>query len=524
MIRTFLNDLAGLAGRHRRLVILALAIAGAIGVLTAVVFTVQSQRTAACGNCHFMDPFVRHFEASSHAFADCVDCHDYGPGALFINTIKYAAGSYDPRPKSIVPDENCFGSDCHDMAALDPPVEFRARIEFKHSVHLGHEMRGELLRCTSCHNQIVQYDSDEQKHMVVNDRACFVCHFKDAGQGEAITGCNSCHGMPETVVEHAGFTFDHAPYLEAGVECKQCHVSVVRGDGSVPESKCYSCHVERSRRDYTREELHTLHVTENGIDCYRCHGEIEHGNFKMASALEIECQSCHLAQHNQQEQMYVGIGGRSAADLPSDMFLAQVACQGCHTHVTPEGELLARQEKKEASRNSCVTCHGDGWDLMFDNWVAGAAQTIKDYSVYAKAARRDFDVTRGSGKDRQKAQAALRKVEQDFVFAREGRIVHNIWYAVQLLNGAAEEFETAMKGLNPGYAAPSRGSTLAPGNTCVAFCHGSQPFMPETVTYDGSELPHAFHVSEFGLGCEACHSTEEHGKTQIDQSVCADCH
>jgi len=76
----------------------------------------------------------------------------------------------------------------------------------------------------------------------------------------------------------------------------------------------------------------------------------------MVSSLETRCEDCHMRQHNQPRPMYMGIGGRDTLDIPSDMFAAQVACVGCHTHVTPQGNRWASGEK-EAQRASCVTCH-----------------------------------------------------------------------------------------------------------------------------------------------------------------------
>ena len=492
-------------------------------IAISVFFAYETTQSSFCDSCHYMDPYVRHWQASTHSEVDCVACHDYGTLDLAVSTFKYWADTYDSRPKAVVPDENCLTSDCHDRESLDQELEYTKGIKFKHGVHLDKELRGGKLRCTSCHNQIVQFDNEVQGHMVVNDKSCFVCHFKDAGVGEAITGCNSCHGIPEKVVEHAGFVFDHEPYLKLGVECKQCHINIVSGDGAVGDAKCYSCHVERRKEQYSRAELHNIHVTTEGIDCYKCHSDIEHGNFAMASALEIECESCHLRQHNVPKQLYMGIGGSDTLDMPSEMFTAQVSCTGCHTHVTPEGEMLAHQEKKEASRRSCITCHGEGYGLMFDNWREGSQKVLNDYREYLKVARSDLSSSGGSKKARQKARAALTRAEENYIFVREGHMPHNIQYASYLLNSGADDFAAAMQAMNKSYQVPDRGDGLSAAGACRTFCHG-KAFNPEFVTYKGDDLPHQAHVDEFELGCENCHSTTEHGKTKIEQSVCADCH
>jgi hypothetical protein len=470
-----------------------------------------------------MDPYIRHWQASTHADVECVKCHDYGAPDLVLNAFKQATGSYNARPKANVLDENCLASDCHDLESLSGDIEYRNNIKFEHAVHFGEELRGEKLRCTSCHNQIVQYEDEDQGHMAVNDKSCFVCHFKNAGRGEAITGCDACHGMPEQKVEHAGFEFDHGPYLELGVECKQCHTGIVEGDGAVGEEKCHSCHIEESPREHSRQEIHDIHVTVSGIDCYRCHSDIEHGSFEMVGALDIQCENCHLRQHNQPKQLYMGIGGKNGGDHPSSMFRAQVSCVGCHTHLTPEGEKLAHQEKKEASRASCVACHGEGYDLMLDNWLDGAKKTLADYRAFMNQARTDYKNAEGARKARAEVRRALSEVDFNYNFVREGHIPHNIQYAVSLLNTAADRFESSMKQIDKTYQAPDRGSALNKDENCTVFCH-SKMAPAEFVQHEDSELPHQMHFEDMELKCNTCHSTEEHGKTIINQSACADCH
>ncbi len=483
----------------------------------------QTTNSEFCGSCHYMDPYVRHWQASEHADVDCVACHDYDGGDLILSAVKYATEVYNTRPQTRVLDENCLASDCHDVETLDKALVYKEDIFFQHKTHLNKILRSGKLHCTSCHNQMGQYEEETQVHMKVNDQTCFVCHFKDAGEGEAITGCYSCHGNPKTEVEHAGFMFSHEPYLELNVECKQCHIKIVQGDASVPKGKCYSCHVERLQKDYTEAELHGVHVTTIGIDCQKCHDRIEHGNFQMVGALEIQCENCHLREHNKPKQLYMGIGAKDVNEMPSAMFQTQVTCTGCHTHITPEGEIMADQEKKEASRSSCVTCHGESYDLMFDNWKSGSQLAIKDYKTFMKKCYADFKTIGGSKKQRRTVQSTYTKMKENFSLASEGHMVHNIQYAVHMLNHAASEFEKAMQVIQKSYQAPSRGDALSPEKTCQVFCHG-KAFFPEVVSYDDGELPHELHTEDMELACSSCHSLTEHGKTKINDSVCIECH
>lgn len=519
----FFTDLAAVVWRHLRTLFLALSIVLLVVAGTALFFAYQTTRPEFCDTCHYMDPYVRHWQASNHADVACVACHDYGVGRLTISAIKYVTGTYSSRPKANVHDHSCLNSDCHEAELLGGKLEYRRGIKFDHTVHLEQPLRGEKLRCTSCHNQIVQYDEEvAQGHMTVNDRSCFICHFKDAGMGEAITGCDACHGMPKQEVMHAGFVFDHEPYLKMDVECKQCHTRIVRGDGSVPESKCHSCHVERSPGEVGREQLHAIHITAEGIDCFKCHTDIEHANFEMVGALDITCENCHLKFHNSQKQLYMGIGGKGAPDMPSQMFTAQVSCLGCHTHVTPEGDIMDKRAKTQAARASCVTCHEQDYDLMFDNWLEGSKKILGQYRSFLQTVKADFKTMGGSKKARTRVRRALTTAEQNFKFVVDGHISHNVWYAMILLNSSADSIQAAMLEAKKSYAAPDRAG-FSVGDNCRTLCHGKTLF-PEFVQHEGGELPHEMHITEFDLGCKSCHSVTEHGRTEIQLLVCEECH
>lgn len=522
-MRSFFNDLMDFLAQYLKGLMI---FSGLLVVILLVIWGAASYKTTDsefCDNCHYMEPYVRHWQESGHAMVDCVDCHDYTGADLIWSGLKYAVDVYNVRPQTRVPDENCMSSDCHSMEDISDEIQYKNGIFFSHGNHLEKVLRGGKLHCVSCHNQIVQYDDEQVGHMNVNDKSCFVCHFKDAGVGEAITGCNSCHGMPKKEVEHAGFIFDHEPYLKLDVSCDQCHTQIVEGNGAVPEAKCHSCHVERYRTEYTEAELHEIHVTNNAIDCYKCHSDIRHGNFAMVGALDIQCESCHLRQHNVPKQLYMGIGGKDSLDMPSMMFLAQVSCTGCHTHISPEGNMLAHQEKKEASRQSCVTCHGTDYDLMFDNWLSGSKLTLADFQKYLTKANADLNAAGGSRKARVNAQKSLSTARENYNFVKTGHMPHNIQYSVYLLNKSADQFEAAMKQINTSYRGPNRGDGLNKEKNCTVFCHGDA-FFPEEVPYDGSDLPHLMHVEDMEISCASCHSTTVHGKTEITQSVCSDCH
>ena len=131
------------------------------------------------------------------------------------------------------------------------------------------------------------------------------------------------------------------------------------------------------------------------------------------------------------------------------MFKAQVSCTGCHTHITPEGEIMAHQDKKEASRNSCVTCHGENYDLMFDNWKSGSQLAMKDYKAFMNQCYADFKSAGGSKKLRRNIQSSYTKMKENYILVSEGHMVHNIQYSIHMLNHSADVFEEAMDAVSP---------------------------------------------------------------------------
>ena len=124
----FFSDIMDVFAHYLKGILIAL-----IGfvVLILVLYGVAEYKTTdseGCNSCHFMDPYVRHWEESSHASIDCIACHDYSGGDLMLSTIQYVANVYDNRPKADVPDENCLSSDCHSMDQLGEGIEFKKGI------------------------------------------------------------------------------------------------------------------------------------------------------------------------------------------------------------------------------------------------------------------------------------------------------------------------------------------------------------------------------------------------------------
>jgi len=96
------------------------------------------------------------------------------PGLVGGVGLQYATGAYSMRPKANVTRKPVWASGCHELRLLEGRSTYQKGIQFDHKVHLGQMLRGEQLRCTSCHNQIVQYNEEiTAEHMAVTARKLF---------------------------------------------------------------------------------------------------------------------------------------------------------------------------------------------------------------------------------------------------------------------------------------------------------------------------------------------------------------
>ncbi|MDA8101041.1 MAG: hypothetical protein M0042_15590 [Nitrospiraceae bacterium] len=230
-----------------------------------------------CKSCHYIAPYYKKWKSSTHSKVPCLKCHVYTAEKALAAQLLFLAGSFNPRPISNVPDANCLQQGCHDKRLVESNVLYtRWSISFDHKPHFSEMKRGIKLHCRSCHSDIVQGD-----HVKVSKHVCFLCHFKGAEPGEAVTGCPSCHGAPNNAVMVRGKPFSHTAALRSKKPCASCHLAVTRGEGVTPKDRCFFCHVDRSEKYNDVKMLHEKHVGAKQIDCLWCHERIEHGTVRM---------------------------------------------------------------------------------------------------------------------------------------------------------------------------------------------------------------------------------------------------
>lgn len=477
-------------------------------IIVNAVYYFASAYSPGCVTCHYMKPYYEQSSHSVHKDISCVTCHPSRRILTAPYLLRYIAGSYNPRPRAEVDDKVCL--DCHEAQNLKKQTAFEMNISFNHSDHLGDLKRGKKLRCTSCHAR-----GEFEEHFVVNKNVCFTCHFKGAERGHSVTSCNVCHGIPKQIVQHGGFQFNHESYLKIGVDCSQCHLDVTKGNAEVEKKKCFQCHVERTEEFQNIDKIHNVHISERGVDCEECHNAIEHGRVRMISTLEANCENCHQLRHTPQREMYIGSEGRGIGSIPSRMFAAQVSCEGCHLDINNDGKSDLSEK-----RTSCVKCHSPGYDLMLDRWISSIEESVNALAPSVDYTRGLLNSS-GNRKDIEAEKMFFADAETNFKLVKEGNGVHNIDYAISLLENISKNIEGINARLGNKNYRVRRGKLLTDDNEYCNLCHFA--IQPKPVEmFQNDKFPHQTHMKF--LTCTKCHSREVHKKIIVTKEVCESCH
>jgi hypothetical protein len=492
--------------KHPVLSLAGVAVASLI--LVNIVYYFVSAYSPGCVVCHYMKPYYDQSMNSVHKDISCVTCHPSRRILTAPYLLRYLAGSYNPRPRAEVDDDICLK--CHEAQDLKKETAFEMNISFNHSDHLSDLKRGKKLRCTSCHAR------GEEQHFTINKNVCFTCHFKGATRGHSVTKCNVCHGIPRKIVEHGGFKFNHDSYLKIGVDCSQCHLDVTRGDADVPKKRCYQCHVERTEEYNNIDKIHKVHINEQGVDCEECHNSIEHGKIQMISTLEANCENCHQFRHTAQRELYIGSEGRGVGSIPSRMFAAQVSCEGCHLDINGDGKS-DMNERREA----CVKCHTKGYDLMLDKWVSSIDEAVAYVAPSLEHARQLINSAEQRGKNVDAEKTFFNDAETNFNLVKDGKGVHNVDYALKLLENVSNNIEGIAASLGEKNYRVRRSKLLTDDREYCNLCHFAIQ-TKDVEKFGEDKFPHKRHMEI--IMCTKCHSREVHKKITVTKEICESCH
>ncbi|MFC2169974.1 cytochrome c3 family protein [Acidobacteriota bacterium] len=495
-------------------------------VFLLFLFTVEfTSHSKFCASCHYMKPFYRSWETSSHGDIECNTCH-YPPGIRSKIRAKFEGllqvGRYwsklylKSKPWAEIPDESCLREGCHDKRLLEGEVKFK-KVVFDHKVHFTDLKRGKRLQCTSCHSQIVQ-----GQHIIVTESSCFICHFKESEHYPRIGDCSHCHKR-ESLISEQTSRFNHSAVFDNDFECNKCHSNTIMGDGEVPRENCYKCHWETDRLNkYDDTDLmHSTHISSHKIECNQCHTDIQHKIIKDIEAI-ADCQACHTDYHQAQKILFTGEGGKGVPHtMPNIMLEKGLSCKGCHIfHEETGGELL-KSGTSVSNAQACESCHGQGFARILKDWEVSTAKKLNEIqSIYTKTLQ---EVTRTKGAKREKAMALLEEAIFNMEIVEKGQSVHNISYSQELLLAAFNKLSEALQLIDSSYKPEAFVTVTEVVPMQCAVCHAGIEEINKQIF--GLDFSHKRHLVEQKIQCDNCHSNaRRHGEFIATKQGCAVCH
>jgi nitrate/TMAO reductase-like tetraheme cytochrome c subunit len=347
------------------------------------------------------------------------------------------------------------------------------------------------LQCTNCHSYggpdvarkpMVAGNQASTHHFSVKTTTCFTCHFTNEEFNSGTGTCLNCHTLPtKPIVVHPELKpadsaklktpelakqtiqMDHQAMLKRNVNCIACHADVARENSTVTKRDCQHCH---DRPEYfakwqqpasldLAKYYHALHVPEQRAKCMDCHTEIHHqlvhgsnGNGPPAflSAVMTDCAACHPNQHAAQIELLSGMGGVGVAKGdPNMMFGLRTNCLGCHTQqaTTKHGAAVLK-----GAVEGCVACHGDRHRDTFKKWKQGLELSLADADeAFQKATKALEKAKEISPEARSKVTTLLAGARADLQLVKNGNGVHNVMYAMELLDSITRRCQQAMSNL-----------------------------------------------------------------------------
>ncbi len=508
--------------KKKRIIILAIVGFILILFLGSVEYTSHSQF---CSTCHYMKPFYRSWETSSHSHIECNTCH-YPPGLRskfrakiegILQVGRYWSKLYlKSKPWAEIPDEACLREGCHDKRLLEGRVKFK-KIVFDHKIHFSDLKRGKQLRCTSCHSQIVQGE-----HIIVTNTTCFICHFKESEHYPQISACSHCHHREELVSENTS-RFNHSLVFDNGFKCDKCHSHTIIGDGEVPREHCFKCHWETDRLNkYDDTDLmHSTHIYSHKIECNLCHMDIQHKIVKEIDTI-ADCQTCHTDYHKAQKILFTGEGGKGLAHpMPNIMLEKGLSCKGCHIFHEETGGRIIKSETFISKAKACESCHGKGFSRILKEWKISTEKKLnKIKTIYTKASR---EITSTKKPNKERALTLLDEAAFNIDIVERGKSVHNMTYSQELLQASYNKVVEALSVIGSSYKPESFLGVAKEIPTQCSNCHAGIEEINTQIF--GLDFPHKKHLIEQKIQCRTCHSNvRKHGEFVASKHGCAVCH
>ena len=339
------------------------------------------------------------------------------------------------------------------------------------------------IQCTNCHSygahQPEQDKTAPAHHFTVNTTSCYTCHFNNEGFNTGTNTCLMCHKQLPVgeIIVHKELTaevgqklqspelssstvkMNHQTILERKVNCISCHADVAREDSLVTRRDCERCHNQPRFFEKWQEPItldlvthyHKVHIPGQRAKCLDCHSEIHHqliqedsgSQAAFLSSVMSDCIHCHPNHHREQLSLLHGQGGKGVEkSTPNLMFGSRTNCFGCHTETSSVDHV---GEVSKAGLSGCLACHGDRHADTFEKWKLGLefSQTDAD-QAYASAQKMLEESTKVPEDVRKQASDLLEAAKADMQLVKRGNGLHNVTYAMELLDSVTQRARQAM--------------------------------------------------------------------------------
>jgi nitrate/TMAO reductase-like tetraheme cytochrome c subunit len=435
-------------------IVLAIIIIIAIaGLFTAEHYTSQS---SFCGSCHIMKKYFNTWKSSMHGEKNvaCVECH-YPPGTKRTVKAKFkglgqlftylGTDAKNVRKPARVSDSSCSTAECHPAEKfMDKKVQFTEKISYIHNTHIDKTIEGQTLHCDTCHQHV-----RSEKHFEVTRVACYLCHFKETKFNEGRARCSLCHEIPAGPLQKqkeqdpdADKAITHKSLEESQVPCWSCHYELVQGNGEIKKEDCFDCHEysdEMLRKAEDKRVMHAEHVSAQNAKCFDCHSPILHEEVAFLDPVRESCFICHPDHHKYQKLIIIGDKRKDVTEASGLMYDVKTNCIGCHV----EEKLTNGEKVLHGSAETCVACHTEKHALMGKEWKEKTEEELHYAREIEKEAKAAIEKARGSVHKEKldRATIMLREGQENLLIVEYGGGVHNIKYAVKLLDAAMNNFE-----------------------------------------------------------------------------------
>jgi hypothetical protein len=208
------------------------------------------------------------------------------------------------------------------------------------------------------------------------------------------------------------------------------------------------CHVGIERRTVSFNNIkfsHETHTVGNGQKCLDCHSPREnHGKTLMKNCAgchhgkgmrKVKCDDCHAVV----KKLVQGKGGIGVKERPSNK-LGVVECVDCH-----RGILVKKKDTFEAIKKFCIECHDQSYGEMAIRWKATSEELLKKLEPKMASVKEEIDRIDRSGGHTFVFRKLYGEAEFNYNLAKNGKGVHNLEYAEELLNVANRRLDDAIK-------------------------------------------------------------------------------